>query len=748
MATPIFSSLKRRLYARFNHRIDNPEDRRMSALFTEWIDVGFLRHRWTNDGTIAPDVFRANHPDEKRFKSYAVNGIRTIVNLRNDTERAPSKFSEEFTKSNGMTYVSYPLFPRRAPTRQELLGLVDLFSTLEKPVLFHCKSGADRTGLVAAIWLLTQESKPLSEARAELSLKYIHRRDSETGVLDEILDAYEPFEAHLSFPQWVADHYDAQIAEQASELAKPSRRFWGRIRHFFKDVYTYAQYREIVWHDSFAREIRTEDDRKRAAFFMKWIDHGILRVFWKNFHEVSPGVFRSNHPTEKRFKRYAGQGFKTVINLRGASMQPQYQLEKTLCDELGLSLIDIAMAGGRAPPKENILTLLDAFETRERPLLIHCKSGADRTGLAAALLKLHEGKSTEDAKQQLALRYLHIKGGGKGILGWIIDQYAADSAITPMSIRTWVETCYEPEALTRGFLALRKIGVYPAQATIAPNGKRQRKIAVVTSVRNDRVFLKRWIEYYGKTFGPTSLFVILDGFDQPIPDAEGVNFIRVPFVPKNVVAGDKFRAARASNLAETLFHSFDIVIGTDIDEFIAVDPKLGLTLPEYLSKNKLTEPLSPLGMDVAQHLTSEAPIEPDKCFLEQRRFAKISDRYTKASILNAPLRWGSGYHRVRGENFKIDPNLFLFHFGSVDQSVSQKRAVDEDRIAEGWTAHQKRRDALFDEITNARPLDGDDRFESARREMAQKRPLHAWNKPGALKSDAIVRIPDRFEKLF
>ncbi|MDG1736528.1 MAG: tyrosine-protein phosphatase [Paracoccaceae bacterium] len=748
MAHAIFSSLKRRLYARFNHRIDNPKDRKRSAFFAEWIDVGFLRHRWTNDGKIAPGVFRANHPDEKRFKSYVKSGIRTVVNLRNDIERSPSKFAEERTLANGMLYVSYPLFPRRAPTKVELLGLIDLLPTLQKPILFHCKSGADRTGLTAAIWLLTQENKSLELARKELSLQYIHRRDSETGVLDEILDAYQLFEAELDFRQWVDKHYDPLAAEKSAEAKKPNRRFWGTLRHFYRDIYTYAQHREILWHDSFAKAIETENDRKRARFFMTWIDHGILRSVWKNFHEVGHGVFRSNHPTEKRFRRYANKGFKTIINLRGASMLPQYQLELALCKELNLKLIDIGLEGGSAPPKESLLELLDAFESAEKPLIVHCKSGADRTGLAAALFRLSVGESVESAKKELSLRFLHLKDGGKGVLDWVIDQYAVENAVTPITLRHWVETKYDPVQLTRGFHALRKNGSFVAKPTVAANGSPTKKIAIITSVRNDASFLDRWIEYYGSAFGSTSLFVILDGFDQQVPNATGVNFIRVPFVQRNVVAGDKARAKRASNLAETLFHSFDIVIGTDVDEFIAIDPKLRKTLPEYLSEKQLTEPLSPLGMDVAQHLEYEGPIEESKPFLNQRRYAKISDRYTKASILNGPLRWGSGYHRVRGENFKIDPHLFLFHFGSVDQSISANRAVDEDRIAEGWASHQKRRDALFDEISKSEAVDGDLRFKSARTEMARKRKWHAWNKPGALKNNAIVKIPGRFRNLF
>ncbi len=264
MASPIFTSLKRRLYARFNHRIDNPADRKRSALFAEWIDFGFLRHTWTNDGKIAPDVFRANNPDEKRFRSYAKYGIRTVVNLRNDVERAPSKFAKERALSNGMDYISYPLFPRRAPTRGELLGLIDLLPTLQKPILFHCKSGADRTGLTAAIWLLTQENVLLKAARAELSLKYIHRRDSETGVLDEVLDAYEHFETEMGFRQWAIDHYDPQDAEKLAAARKPKRRFWNTLRHFYRDVYTYAQLRKAVWHESFSKAVVTAKDRKRG----------------------------------------------------------------------------------------------------------------------------------------------------------------------------------------------------------------------------------------------------------------------------------------------------------------------------------------------------------------------------------------------------------------------------------------------------------------------------------------------------
>ena len=138
------------------------------------VDVGFLRVAWTNEGQVVDGLLRSNNPTQARYEDYAARGIRTVLNLRNDTHLAPPKLSEDTCKRLGMTYVSFPMAPRRAPTRQELLDLIALFPTLEKPILMHCKSGADRTGLASVIWLLTQENTSLNDAKAELSVKYLH----------------------------------------------------------------------------------------------------------------------------------------------------------------------------------------------------------------------------------------------------------------------------------------------------------------------------------------------------------------------------------------------------------------------------------------------------------------------------------------------------------------------------------------------------------------------------------------------
>jgi protein tyrosine/serine phosphatase len=90
----------------------------------------------------------------------------------------------------------------------------------------HCKSGADRAGLFAALILLHREGATVAEARRQLSLRFGHVRLARTGILDAFLEAYEEQGERngLSLRQWTEQRYDP------SELAARFRpRFWPTI---------------------------------------------------------------------------------------------------------------------------------------------------------------------------------------------------------------------------------------------------------------------------------------------------------------------------------------------------------------------------------------------------------------------------------------------------------------------------------------------------------------------------------------
>ncbi|MCK0096445.1 tyrosine-protein phosphatase [Yoonia sp. F2084L] len=205
---------------------------------------------------------------------------------------------------------------------------------------------------------------------------------------------------------------------------------------------------------SFGHDITDPAERRRSMSHMRWLDHGIFRTFWHNFDKVADGVYRSNQPDPKRFEAYAKMGIKAVLNLRGVEKQPHYLFEEESCAALGMTLVTIKMTARRAPKVQALLDLMDAFETIERPFLMHCKSGADRTGLAAILyLMVHEGKTLDQARAHLSFRYLHIRRTATGILDHFCDVYAARNAQSPIAILDWIKTEYDREAVTQSFLA-------------------------------------------------------------------------------------------------------------------------------------------------------------------------------------------------------------------------------------------------------------------------------------------------------
>ena len=193
--------------------------------------------------------------------------------------------------------------------------------------------------------------------------------------------------------------------------------------------------------------------RWRAMLHYHLVDHAILRHHWTNMDEVAPGVWRSNQPTHARFRALKAMGIRTVINLRGAGEASFHLFERESCAALGLRLVSVALRSRRAPERGEVLKLLEAFRTAETPFLIHCKSGADRSGFAAALYLLTQGATVAEAKRHLSWRYLHMKRGRAGVLGHVLDLYDARLREGPIGIEDWVRTEYDAEAAQSGFRA-------------------------------------------------------------------------------------------------------------------------------------------------------------------------------------------------------------------------------------------------------------------------------------------------------
>ena len=275
-----------------------------------------------------------------------------------------------------------------------------------------------------------------------------------------------------------------------------------------------------------------------------------------------------------------------------------------------------------------------------------------------------------------------------------------------------------------------------------------KKIAVITMARNDEFFLNRWVRYYGEQFGEENLYIYLDGLDQKAPAEAGKSNVKI--VEKQgvkVVDAEKRRLDFLSDRAADLFSAgYQLVIGCDADEFLIVDSRVGKSLAEYLSSIKIKTSISPLGVDVGQHLSKELPLDKSKPILPQRNYALINSRFTKTSIIAKPLRWGRGFHRINGHNFRIDKNLYLLHLGNIDYDAVMEKFNSQDIIARGEQAHYKRaRFRVIYSVSEGKAIDGDKVFGKARKVQTIFRPIYAWNKPSMLGMRWIVKLPERFK---
>ena len=182
-------------------------------------------------------------------------------------------------------------------------------------------------------------------------------------------------------------------------------------------------------------------------------DHGFLRLYWHNEHEIAPGMWRCNQPSPGRIRIAADRGIKTIINLRGPRADGGWRLEAEACTKYGLTLMDFTARSRAAPDKQMLHAAEALFTEMKLPAMMHCKSGADRAGLMAALyLLIVEKRPAREAAKQLAWKYGHVKQAKTGLLDAFFAAYFPyeDRGI---AFFDWVDEIYDPDAITRDFKA-------------------------------------------------------------------------------------------------------------------------------------------------------------------------------------------------------------------------------------------------------------------------------------------------------
>ena len=190
---------------------------------------------------------------------------------------------------------------------------------------------------------------------------------------------------------------------------------------------------------------------------------GLLLILWfvgvfgGNVRTVIPGtLYRSAQITGLNLDRVMGEyGIKTVINLRGGSSKDLWhRSEMAISEKYGARHFDIELSAVKMPPPGELQKFLRAVDTAPRPMLFHCRGGADRTGLASTLfLNIYQNVPLDIAQnQQLTWRYGHLKWFQAHAMDDFLNLYRETS--NGLGMREWITQKYP--ALYEALPAYRK----------------------------------------------------------------------------------------------------------------------------------------------------------------------------------------------------------------------------------------------------------------------------------------------------
>ncbi|MES2342217.1 MAG: sulfur transferase domain-containing protein [Pseudomonadota bacterium] len=207
--------------------LKSPGGRLSTTLNYLWNDHAYLRLAFSNAHWVSDELVRTNQPWPFQLAEWKRRGIKTIINLRGGFDASFHALEKDACERLGLKMVDFTITSREVPSRARVHGAKELFETIEYPALMHCKSGADRAGIMSVFYMHFRQGKPIAEALEQLSLKYLHVKHGKTGVLDYTFERYlaEGEPKGQTFLEWV----DSPAYDEAAIKADFRSEMWGRL---------------------------------------------------------------------------------------------------------------------------------------------------------------------------------------------------------------------------------------------------------------------------------------------------------------------------------------------------------------------------------------------------------------------------------------------------------------------------------------------------------------------------------------
>jgi protein tyrosine phosphatase (PTP) superfamily phosphohydrolase (DUF442 family) len=122
--------------------------------------------RIDNFGRISDTYYRGAQPEGDDYAALAALGVKTVINLTSDDALAEEP---GMVAGAGMKYVAIPMTTRVAPTTEQLTHFLAIVNDpANQPVYVHCVGGKHRTGVMTAVYRMTQDAWTPDKAFGEM----------------------------------------------------------------------------------------------------------------------------------------------------------------------------------------------------------------------------------------------------------------------------------------------------------------------------------------------------------------------------------------------------------------------------------------------------------------------------------------------------------------------------------------------------------------------------------------------------
>ena len=143
--------------------------------------------RIDNFARVSDAYYRGSQPEGKDYADLAALGVKTIINLTSDDAEANEP---AMARQAGLKYFQIPMTTHTAPTDLQLAEFLKLVSDpANQPVYVHCVGGRHRTGVMTAVYRMTNDNWTADQAFNEMK-KYKYGPDFLHSEFKQFVYAY------------------------------------------------------------------------------------------------------------------------------------------------------------------------------------------------------------------------------------------------------------------------------------------------------------------------------------------------------------------------------------------------------------------------------------------------------------------------------------------------------------------------------------------------------------------------------